>query len=164
MRSRRLRRADTVIVAVPLATAVARPVAASTVAIDAAEVDHVKILPATAFPFPSFATAENCSVPPITFNSPIPGVTSIVAVTGATDSDAAPCTPSVVAVIVAVPFVTAVATLDTLTVTTVMAELLQMKDFPKTAFPLASLASRRLTCSPTSACVRTAAYTKRETG
>jgi hypothetical protein len=113
----------------------------STVASEGAELDHVKVLPAMTFPFPSFATAENWRVPPIKFNSPIVGVTSIVEVTGATDRDAVPGTPSVVAVMVDVPFATAVATPDAFTVATVMEELLQAKDLPGIVFPLASFAT-----------------------
>ena len=73
--------APAVMLVVPLATAVARPVAASTVATAASLVAQVNVgCVVSAFPLASDATAVNCCVAPSAVSVAVAGVTSIVLV------------------------------------------------------------------------------------
>ncbi len=70
-----------------------------------------------------------------------PGVTSTVAATWVTVSEAEPETPAVIAVIVAVPLPTAVAVPLAATVATPVAEDVQVNVWPLIVLPFASFAT-----------------------
>jgi hypothetical protein len=69
-----------IIVAVPAATAVTRPLD-DTVAIDVLELAQVNVTPLSVLPFWSFATADSCAVAPVV-RLTLVGVTAIVVRTG----------------------------------------------------------------------------------
>jgi hypothetical protein len=108
-----------VIVAVPAATAVTRPVALTVATPGALDV-QVKVRPGRSAPPASRATAVSCRVPPSGIDA-VAGVTTteaVVAGGAGTVTAALPATPSIVAVIVAVPGPTAVTSPLGLTVAT----------------------------------------------
>jgi hypothetical protein len=93
-------------------------------------------------PIASLATALNCCVAPIAASVCASGLTSTVATTWLTTSDAEPDTPAVVAVIVAVPLSTAVTSpIVAFTVATLVADELHTNVCPAMAWPFASLAA-----------------------
>src|SRR6266511_2528064 len=130
-----------VIVAVPLASAVARPVAGSTVATPGANDVQLNAWPGTAFPFASRATAPNCCDSPSAPKAAVAGLTLTDETTWATNSCADPVTPPAVAVIVVGPLPIAVTRpVAGAAVATPGADDAQLKDWPRMALPFASLA------------------------
>src|SRR6266545_4786874 len=98
-----------VIVAVPLAIAVTRPVAGAAVATPGADDAQLKDWPRMALPFASLAVAVNCRVSPSASSVAVPGLTSIEVTSCTTDSVAVPATPAAVAPIVTEPIASPVA-------------------------------------------------------
>src|SRR5205823_4863095 len=97
-----------VIVAVPAATPVTRPLLLFTVAMDVLELLHTTVRPVSVLPPASFSVAASCTVAFVRMLA-VAGATVTVA-TGALDTVTSdvPFTPSLVAAIVAVPAVTPV--------------------------------------------------------
>jgi hypothetical protein len=135
-----------VIVALPAATPVTRPVELI-VAAAVFELDHVTARPVSSLPLPSFTTTTACTVfPTVTLFGVMDTETDATGII-VTVTVAEPLTPSLVAVIVAVPG----ATLDTKplpsTVATSLLELVQATVRPLSGLPPASR-------SVATACVR----------
>jgi len=127
-----------VIVAVPAATPVTRPLA-DTVAIARFELDHATARPASTFPAASFVVALSWVVPPTTALA-VAGLTTTDA-TGTVDTvtTAVALCPSLVAVIVADPSATPVTTPLADTVATALLLVVQVTTRPLSVLPLASL-------------------------
>src|SRR5881628_2579995 len=136
-----------VMVVTPFASAVARPVAASTVATAGDEDVQLKICPAMVFPFASFAVALNCCGRPSASSVTAAGLTSTRTTTWETLRIAVPGTPAVVAVIVANPFPSAVATPVAASITaTPVGAALHVNVWPGAVLPFASLATAPNCC------------------
>src|SRR5919197_5118367 len=134
-----------VIVALPLATAVTRPLV-DTVAIPASLVDQVIVRPLSGLPAESFATALNCAVVPVCSVTDH-GVTLTVATgTSATVIAALPLCPSLVAVIVTEPAATPLTKPAADTVATPVALLDHVTPRPVRTLPAESLVTA-LSCS-----------------
>ncbi|MDD9948212.1 MAG: hypothetical protein OXU48_01615 [candidate division Zixibacteria bacterium] len=135
--------ASAVIVAVPLAFAVTRPLE-ETVATVSSLLDHAMVAPDMALPLASFTAAERLSVSPMDESVVVDGLTSTLATRWRTVTDAVPdaLTPSfdAEAVIVAVPMVFAVTRPLNDTVATVESLLDHAMVAPDTVLPLASSA------------------------
>jgi hypothetical protein len=125
-----------VIVAVPAATAVARPVP-ETVATDGVPLLQAIVRPVSGFPPTSLVAAVSWNAPPgLTLT--VPGVTTTVLTGIVTVTVVEPLFPSLVAVINADPGATAVNNPDCDTVATPAADVVQTTVRPKRLFPAVS--------------------------
>jgi hypothetical protein len=138
-----------VMVTVPAATAVAKPVELFTVATLAVLVDQVTVRPVRMLPLESFGVAVNCCVAPTAIEA-VAGATATVATgTNVTVSVAVPVFPSLVAVMVAVPTATAVATpvaLFTVAMLTLLVDQVTVR--PVSMLPLESFGVAVNCCVP----------------